>query len=347
MKQIYFLTTILFLSFINLNAQTTDVVTVGLNHPIELLLNGNDLYIAHVNKISKIDITATNPTVTDVVGGGLFTPIGLLLIGNDLYIAESGGGKITKIDITISNPTVTDVITGLSRPTSLALNGNELYISESSAGKISKIDITASNPIATDVITGLNDPRGLALNGNDLYIAEVLGNKISKIDITLSSPTATDVVSINNVFSLHLNGNNLYASSDSSVYKVDISMTTPIATSIVNSLFVPRGLALNGNDLYIAELQNDKIIKFNTTTLGIDIFKNENDNTNIYPNPSNNFIQISGFNNARIYTVYNNLGYKVKSGSINKNKKISIQNLANGLYFMKFDNGYTLKFIKE
>jgi hypothetical protein len=347
MKQIYLLTTILYFSYINLNAQTTDVVTVGLNHPIELLLNGNDLYIAQVNKISKIDITASNPTVIDVVGGGLFTPIGLLLNGNDLYIAESGGGKISKIDITVSNPIATDVVTGLSRPTSLALNGNDLYISESSAGKISKIDITASNPVATDVITGLNDPRGIALSGNDLYIAQVLGNKISKIDVTVSNPTATDVVSINDVFSLHLNGNNLYASTASSVYIVDISMTTPVATPIINSLFVPRGLALNGNDLYIAELQNDKIIKFNTATLGIDILELENDNTNIYPNPSNDFIQISGFNNPKVYTIYNNLGYKINSGTISNNKKISIQNLANGLYFLKFENGYTLKFIKE
>ena len=33
--------------------------------------------------------------------------------------------------------------------------------------------------------------------------------------------------------------------------------------------------------------------------------------------------------------------------NITSNKKINIQGLTNGLYFLKFDNGPTLKFIKE
>ncbi|GGD14937.1 hypothetical protein GCM10011368_16100 [Hyunsoonleella pacifica] len=166
-----------------IDAQTT--VITGLNRPIGLVLNGNNLYISEIegNKISKIDITATTPTATDVVTG-LNRPIGLALNGNDLYIAEQYANKISKIDINATTPTATDVVTGLYFPAGLALNGNDLYITEFTGDKISKIDITATTATATNVVTLLNRPDGLVLNGNDLYISESGGNKISKFSIT-------------------------------------------------------------------------------------------------------------------------------------------------------------------
>lgn len=138
MKQFYIL--ILLISSGFLNAQVTDVVT-GLNTPVGLVLNGNDLYIAEIggNRILKIDITANTLTATEVVTG-LNGPIGLELNGNDLYIAEAGG-KISKMDITATTPTATDVLKGLNRPAGLQLNGNDLYIAEANGNKISKFNL--------------------------------------------------------------------------------------------------------------------------------------------------------------------------------------------------------------
>ncbi len=70
MKQIYILTTIFLIGITNLKAQTIDVVT-GLDNPLTLTLNGNDLYITESGsgKISKIDITDPTPTPTDVITG--------------------------------------------------------------------------------------------------------------------------------------------------------------------------------------------------------------------------------------------------------------------------------------
>ncbi|QRM89432.1 T9SS type A sorting domain-containing protein [Lacinutrix sp. WUR7] len=36
-----------------------------------------------------------------------------------------------------------------------------------------------------------------------------------------------------------------------------------------------------------------------------------------------------------------------KKRATTNNKKIDIQNLTNGIYFLKFENGNTLKFIKQ
>lgn len=69
-------------------AQTTDVVT-GLSNPRGLAFHGNELYIAEfgANRISKIDVTDTNPVVTEVVTG-INGPYDLDFKDNLLFIAE-------------------------------------------------------------------------------------------------------------------------------------------------------------------------------------------------------------------------------------------------------------------
>lgn len=173
---------------------------------------------------------------------------------------------------------------------------------------ISKIDITDAVPSATDVVTGLSDgPFGIALNGSDLYIAEHFANKISKIDITDATPTAIDVVT---------------------------------------GLNTPASLVLKGSDLYIAEFNGNKISKFSLSTLSTDKFSLSQSVT-AFPNPSTSFIQISGLTKTENYIIYSVLGAEIKNGKISDNGKIEIQNLTNGLYFLKFDNGSTLNFLKK
>ncbi|AUC75895.1 T9SS type A sorting domain-containing protein [Olleya sp. Bg11-27] len=71
------------------------------------------------------------------------------------------------------------------------------------------------------------------------------------------------------------------------------------------------------------------------------------DRIQLYPNPSNTFIQLSGLTVKKNYIIFNILGAKVKSGTISNHEKIDIRNIKNGMYFLKFDNGNTLKFIKK
>jgi chitinase len=71
-----------------------------------------------------------------------------------------------------------------------------------------------------------------------------------------------------------------------------------------------------------------------------------NKNIKIYPIPSNDFIQISGLDTTEKIKIYNALGIEVLKNSIS-NKKINIQGLTKGIYFLKFKNGHSIKFIKE
>jgi Secretion system C-terminal sorting domain len=67
----------------------------------------------------------------------------------------------------------------------------------------------------------------------------------------------------------------------------------------------------------------------------------------IYPNPSSDFIAISGLENVVRYTIFDILGKETLSGNIVNNEKINIQNLNLGMYFLRLENGATTKFIKE
>ncbi|MBI9063075.1 MAG: T9SS type A sorting domain-containing protein [Marinilabiliaceae bacterium] len=67
----------------------------------------------------------------------------------------------------------------------------------------------------------------------------------------------------------------------------------------------------------------------------------------LYPNPSDDFLQVSGLKNAEGYQVYNSLGIEIAHGIISNQEKIQVKHLSNGLYFVKFESGRLLKFIKE
>ncbi|WP_052467057.1 T9SS type A sorting domain-containing protein [Psychroserpens damuponensis] len=67
----------------------------------------------------------------------------------------------------------------------------------------------------------------------------------------------------------------------------------------------------------------------------------------LYPNPSSNFISISGLKQEMKFTLHDQLGRIIMNSTINNNESISVQHLNTGLYFVRFENGKTKKFIKK
>ena len=80
-------------------------------------------------------------------------------------------------------------------------------------------------------------------------------------------------------------------------------------------------------------------------SLGADEF--EQLDIKLFPNPSSEYIQISGLKSEEFYSIYNILGAEVRTGSVSNEEEIDIKNFNNGLYFLKFENGNTLKFVKS
>jgi len=84
-----------------------------------------------------------------------------------------------------------------------------------------------------------------------------------------------------------------------------------------------------------------------SNTLSISDSELVNNKLKLYPNPSTNYIKISGITNTKNYKIINEIGQEVLSGNIIDNQEIDIKILNNGFYFMKLDNGSILKFMKE
>lgn len=85
----------------------------------------------------------------------------------------------------------------------------------------------------------------------------------------------------------------------------------------------------------------------NSPTLAVSDINNKKSNLTINPNPAKNFININNLQNGEKYFIYNTLGEKVSEGTASPNKKINVNYLNEGLYFLKLENLTTLKFIKE
>ncbi len=94
-----------------------------------------------------------------------------------------------------------------------------------------------------------------------------------------------------------------------------------------------------GNNMFVDNISMN-------TTLSIDDVSLLN-SIKLHPNPSSDFIQVSGLTTSENYSIYNILGAKISQGAVSDNQMINIENFTNGMYFMKFDNGNTIKFTKK
>ncbi|RNC86856.1 MAG: T9SS C-terminal target domain-containing protein [Winogradskyella sp.] len=343
---------ILFTCISKLTAQATTVTNTA-GTPISILIEGNELFIVEssTDNITKIDITDTNPTPV-VVSTVCNIPAGLSIRSNELFISCTGG-SIQKIDLSAPFPpsTITDVVSsGLGNVTESVLMGNDLYFIQLN-GKISKVDVTLVTPVVIDLITGLpSNGLGIIIDGDDLYFSTFSG-EINKLDLSAVDPSSTlttIISSLNFPAGMAIKEDYLYfaEAGNGKISRINISQINPTPQEIVSGLMQPRDILINDNDLFISDFNSNEILKFDLNTLSI----NENEINNrivLHPNPSGNLLQISGLTKIESYKVYDSLGKEVMNGTLYPNKKVDIQNLTKGLYFLKIEDRDIVKFIKQ
>ena len=351
MKKQYLLLLITIIFCWQSNAQVTDVVTNITKVNSSVFING-ELYVAasEEGKVYKIDTSVSPPTKT-VFLSGINWPYDLLHYGDYMYIIDTGyplgTPKLLKVDLTETTPLATEVY-GASSLIRMVEKDGYLYISSFSSHKIVKINLDDDTVVATDVITGLGGVTGMAIKGDELYFADYSNGTISKFNLTEVNPVVTDVVTgLNTPSDIVLYGDDFYFSlyNQNKIAKFNSEEVSPtVSIEVSSGLLLPTGLTIYNNELYIASHMANKLVKMALplTTNSIDT-----NTITLYPNPATHVVQIKNLTTTAAYTISSVLGEQVATGTVTGEEPITVDGLANGLYFVTVGTHKAIRFVKQ
>lgn len=204
----------------------------------------------------------------------------------------------------------------------------------------------------TETINGIT--ATLTGNTNDVGFVDASGLGNSSGNIIVNSLACTPETSITFSFSEEVDIDSILALNCTNT-DIDFTFTptggsnSPVVASLINGT---ASVNLNWNNVtsFVVSTTTPIALGFdnlvlNSSTLSTNDFTLKT--IKIFPNPSSDFIEITGPTVIENYEIYNTLGQEIKKGIVLENKKINIQNLTNGIYFLKFDNGNPIKFIKK
>jgi len=67
----------------------------------------------------------------------------------------------------------------------------------------------------------------------------------------------------------------------------------------------------------------------------------------IFPNPSKDFIHVTGLSKTENYEIFDSVGKKIKKGIASENSSIYIKEFSKGIYYLELGNDKTIRFIRE
>ncbi|MDH5716467.1 MAG: DUF4215 domain-containing protein [Spirochaetia bacterium] len=248
------------------------------NAPRGLVKVGSSLYVCDANNHTIRRINLASGAVTTIAGS--------------VGISGSANG--------------TGTAATFSFPTGIASDGTNLYVISAKQIRQIVISSAVVTTLAGSSATGSVDGVGVAASfnlaygiihaGGNLYVADTYNDKIRKIEISSATVstfagtgtygfqdgTGTTAVKFARPYDIATDGTYLYVTDSASPYsyirKIEISsaVVTTIGgkgggykdgTGYMDSIFYePKGVVINGTDLYIADSSNRLIRKIDTTT---------------------------------------------------------------------------------
>lgn len=298
----------------------------------ELSVNNNNLTSIDISQLTNLDFfdCRNNLNLTSLITSGS-TALRQLICANtgitNLDLTQNSNFEI----LTATNASLNQLnISGLTSLTQLNLNGNNLT-SINVSGLTNLFRLVASNNMLNNIITDANN--------TSLAVIEASGNQLTSLDVSSVSSLLRLIVDDNtNLSSLVIkNGNN---------------------SSIVTSNFS----ALNTTNLGCIEVDDVSYATANWTNIDAGTLFSQNcatassndffiNNISLYPNPTSQYLNLNLNTLENVtYAITKITGKLVINGSVSENNKISVQNLQNGVYFLRLttnENQKILKFIKE
>ncbi|MEW6044549.1 MAG: hypothetical protein AB1608_09810 [Thermoproteota archaeon] len=258
---------------------TTDFVfsttDESLNNVGRIATFGGDVYVANLDRISRVDLTAAGlsdpnaaSNLNDVTGSEFVSLRGIAFDGSDIYVADSIFGDddiIYVVDSTESFPAAATALSftpAITDIQDIEIDAGMLYVLDIAGdGTIYRIDLS-SPLIAVPVYVGVTDgfalteATAIAVQGNDVFVAGLFDSQPKILKITLNTsppPTVTELFDNTSGplffpagLAIDISGNDLYVTDSAILYSIDLSNPSDGPQVVVTSdLFVnPEGLAL-------------------------------------------------------------------------------------------------------
>lgn len=179
------------------------------NSPWDLLIEGNELYVANAGNHQILRMDLQTNQLRRFAGSGrealhdgtlresaFNQPSGLTKIGNTLYVADPEASAIRAIDLT-AQTVLTPLGKGLfdfgdkdGDPDNALLqhavgiahqDNNKIYIADTYNGKIKVFDLTKNRVIT--LVAGLNEPNGILFMGKDMWVTDTNNHQLVKINL--------------------------------------------------------------------------------------------------------------------------------------------------------------------
>ena len=268
--------------------------------------------------------TLTQPTLSaDITAKGL-TITGI-----------TGSDKVYD-DTTAATATGTFTLNGVESGDDVILGGSPVFtFASANVGTGITINTTGLTISGTDIgnYTLTQPTLSGDITAKELTITGITGdNKVydGTTDATASgTPVLSGLVSDDDVV---LGGTPVFTFASAEL-GTDISITT-------------TGFIITGSDNGNYTLTQPTLSADIVTILGVDDITDVKLSLKLFPNPSVNFIKISGLSEKANYIIYNLLGKEILRGKVLNEENIFIDNLSNGTYFIKVENAKAIKFIK-
>jgi thiol-disulfide isomerase/thioredoxin len=244
--------------------------TAEFRHPQGMCFSDNKLYVADTENHALRLVDLTKKTVTTIAGDGqqaafrarggvgktarLSSPWDLVLVDGKLYIAMAGCHQIWMMDLKsqkvgpYAGNGREDIIDGpldqasLAQPSGITTDGKKLYFVDSEVSAVRSADLSTDGDVSTIIGEGLFDfgdvdgvgpaarlqhPLGIVWHDGKLYVADSYNHKIKEVD-----PQSK---------------------------RASTLLGTGKAGTADNSLNEPGGLTFMGNELLIADTNNNRI----------------------------------------------------------------------------------------
>jgi len=358
------------LRIINISNPANPQVAGSFNTPgiaYRIVVKGNLAYVADGDSGLRIIDISNHGNPIEL--GYIDTPgtaFSLTIEGNFAYVSD--GTKGLRI-IDISNPASPHEIGFYDTQATAygaAIVGNYAYVADDTDG-LRIIDISnPANPVKAGFYDTPGESFGIAVKDNYAYIADGV-SQLCIIDISNPlSPQEAGLYYLWDSFTgVTISGSYAYISTMNNGLRI-LDISDPLNFKVSGFYDPPPvsynnagGIAVSGNLIYLANnlsgfgtdyrtFSDFSIIK-NDLILGVDdqVPDIETGFIKIYPNPTSDFIQLSGYSGSSAYiSVFDMTGRNVFSQKVEPGRNINVSELDNGIYTASIIYDKSIKTVK-